>query len=77
MKKHKSVYRYYRYNGHVLHAKREIPYHIKLSSRLILDELCFNWNKAKLEAQINESIDTANKEQFIKLGEQYNRFLWE
>ncbi|GGB51391.1 IDEAL domain-containing protein [Virgibacillus dakarensis] len=77
MKKQKVVYRYYRYDGNLLHAKREIPYELKLSSRLLLDELCFNWNKAQLEAAINKSIDEGNKTEFIKLSEEYKHFIWE
>lgn len=77
MKKQKMIYRYYRYDGSVLHAKREIPYELKLSSRFILDELCFNWNKEKLEAAINRSIDTGNKQEFIKLSKAYSHYIWE
>jgi len=71
MKKEKLVYRFQRYNGQTLHAKREIPYELKLTSRFILDELCFKWNKSKLEAAINRSIDTGDKEEFLKLSEAY------
>ncbi|MGY0694897.1 IDEAL domain-containing protein [Virgibacillus sp. FSP13] len=77
MKKQKLIYRYYRYEGDVLHAKREIPYELKLSSRLLLDELCFNWNKARLEDAINNAIDEGNKEAFLKWSEAYKHFIWE
>ncbi|HLR66565.1 IDEAL domain-containing protein [Virgibacillus alimentarius] len=77
MKKQKTIYRYYRYEGNILHAKREIPYELKLTSRLILDELCFKWNKKRLEAAINRSIDTGNKQEFLKLSKAYNHFIWE
>ena len=77
MKKQKMIYRYYRYDGAVLHAKREIPYELKLASRFILDELCFNWNKENLEAAINRSIDTGNKQKFLKLSKAYRHYIWE
>lgn len=74
MKKQKLTFRYFRYDGVVLHAKREIPYEIKLYSRLILDELCFNSNKSMLESAINRSLKTGNEEQFMKLSKQYKRY---
>lgn len=77
MKKQKSVYHYNRYNGDVLHAKREIPYEMKLSTRLLLDELCFQWNKQQLEEAINRSIDQGDKQTFMKLSEKYRHFIWE
>lgn len=77
MKKEKLVYRFVRYDGQILHAKREIPYELKLTSRLILDELCFKWNKEKLEAAINCSIDTGDKEEFLELSNKYRHFVWE
>ena len=77
MKKEKLVYRYYRYDGNVLQAKREVSFELRLSSRLILDELCFNWNKEKLETALNNAIDTGNKEEFLKLSELYKKFVWE
>lgn len=77
MKKQKTVFRYYRYEGNVLHARREIPYELRLSSRMILDELCFNWNKARLEAAINSSIDERNEEKFLQLSKEYKHYIWE
>jgi len=77
MKKQKANYRYLRYEGHTLKARREISYEIKLSSRLILDELCFKWNKQQIEFAINRSIDTGNKELFLTLSEKYKSFLYE
>ncbi|MBP2076688.1 hypothetical protein [Oceanobacillus polygoni] len=77
MKKEKIVYRFYRYEGEKLQAKREIPYELRLFSRLILDELCFNWNKNRLEEDINSSIEKGNKEEFVKASEAYRHFIWE
>ncbi|MEN1970458.1 IDEAL domain-containing protein [Lentibacillus sp. N15] len=77
MKKQKLVYHYYRYNGKVLQAKREIPYEMKLTSRMLLDELCFTWKKTRLEAAINQAIDNGNKEAFLRLSKEYKHFIWE
>jgi len=77
MEKQKQVYRYFRYDGKKLLAKREIPFEIKLSSRLILDELCYKWNKATIESAINEAIEHGDKEKFLKLSRQYKHFTFE
>lgn len=71
MKKQIVFYRFMRYSGKPLSARREISFEIKLTSRLILDELCFKWNKNQLETQINHSIDENNKEKFVLLSELY------
>lgn len=77
MKKQKLFYRYYRYDGKKIQAKREILYEFRLVSRLMLDELCFQWNKEKLEEAINTSIDRGEKEKFQQLSEAYKHFIWE
>lgn len=75
MKKQKTNYLFVKYEGPVLQAKREISYEIKLSSRLILDVLCFRWNKEQLTSAINRSIDSGDKESFLKLSEKYKHFM--
>jgi DNA gyrase/topoisomerase IV subunit A len=77
MKKEKVSYRFYPYEGKVLNAKREISYEIRLTSRLILDELCFNYNKKVLEEKINQSIQEGNKEEFASVREEYLQYIWE
>jgi DNA gyrase/topoisomerase IV subunit A len=77
MKKEKVIYRFYPYEGNVLKAKREISFEIQLSSRLILDEICFNWNKKMLEEKINDSIQDNNKEEFSRARESYLQYIWE
>ncbi|MFS0752263.1 IDEAL domain-containing protein [Oceanobacillus sp. 1P07AA] len=77
MRKAKTVYRIFRYAGEPLQAKREISFETSLLSRLILDELCFNWNKTKLEEALNSSIDQNNEQSFQKLSEEYKQFVWE
>ena len=75
MKKQKVDYHYIKYEGQVLQAKMEIPFEIKLSSRLLLDDLCFNWNRERFINQINDSIDVRDKEEFLRLSKMYNKFL--
>lgn len=75
MKKQKRVYQYVRSTGPVLKAKREISYEIKLSSRLLLDEMSFNWNKKRLINAIDHSIDTENKNKFHKLSKVYQSYI--
>ncbi|WP_226037998.1 IDEAL domain-containing protein [Aquibacillus saliphilus] len=80
MKKHKVIYNLQIFgsgNESKIVAKREISYEIKLASKLLLDELCFNWNKAKLEEQINDSIDSNDKKTFLDLSKQYQHYTWE
>ncbi|BAC13080.1 hypothetical protein ACFQ4N_08630 [Oceanobacillus iheyensis] len=77
MRKAKTVYRIFRYAGEPLQAKREISFETSLISRLILDELCFTWNKTKLEEALNSSIDQSNEQLFWKLSEEYKQYVWE
>ncbi|SHG21253.1 IDEAL domain-containing protein [Ornithinibacillus halophilus] len=77
MKKEKVVYRYFPYSGKVLQARREIPFEMRLTAQMVLDELCFNWNKKQLEAELNSSIDKGNKEKFKELSEAYMDYIWE
>ncbi|MDX8045687.1 IDEAL domain-containing protein [Gracilibacillus sp. S3-1-1] len=80
MKKHKVSYQLKMFHINqkpVLNARREISYEIRLASQLLLDDLCFNWNKARLEERINRSIDNNDKESFRELSNQYNSYIWE
>ncbi|WP_058308286.1 IDEAL domain-containing protein [Gracilibacillus massiliensis] len=80
MKKHKLSYQLRKFDKNeqlVLKAKREIPFEIRLASQLVLDDLCFSWNKARLEEDINQSIDENNKEAFETLSKTFNSYIWE
>ncbi len=80
MKKHKLVYQLKKFDKNqqsVLNAKREIPFEIRLASQLVLDDLCFSWNKARLEEDINQSIDDNNKEAFETLSKTFSSYIWE
>ncbi|UOQ46781.1 IDEAL domain-containing protein [Gracilibacillus caseinilyticus] len=80
MKKHKVSYQLKVFSMNqkqVLKAKREIPFEIQLASQLVLDDLCFSWNKARLEEKINQSIDDHNKEAFEELSKTYSSYIWE
>lgn len=75
MKKQKVDYLFMKYTGQPLQAKREISYGIKLSSQLLLDELCFRWNKERLETAINHAIDTSNEQDFLQFSKEYCTFI--
>ncbi|MGM8366298.1 IDEAL domain-containing protein [Virgibacillus sp. W0181] len=77
MEKQKVIYRYLRYEGKVMAVRREIPYEIKLSSRMILDEMCFNYNKEQLQLAINTAIESGSKSDFQQLSKSYCHFIWE
>lgn len=77
MKKEKVVYRFHRYNGKVLLAKSEIPFHMKLTSRLVLDQLCYDWNKKYLQKQLDEALKRGDKEAFKQLSVEYRQFIYE
>lgn len=61
----------------VIFAKREISYEIKLASTLVLDELCYNWNKSNLEEKVNEAIDHGNHDHFHELSQLYKPYTFE
>lgn len=75
MKKQKSIYRCVRYQGLAIQAKREIPYEIKLSSQLLLDDLCFHKNKERLAKAIDHTIESGDKQEFIRLSKIYKKYL--
>ncbi|MDY0395993.1 IDEAL domain-containing protein [Virgibacillus halophilus] len=77
MKKEKVIYRFNRYIGKTLYAKKEMPFEISLNSRMLLDELCFKENKKRLEQQLNTALDQGNAEAFHKLSEAYKQYVWE
>ncbi|WP_077310338.1 IDEAL domain-containing protein [Terribacillus halophilus] len=79
MKKHKVVYRLQRTNRKrsYVTAKREIAFEVKLAAKLMLDEFLFTWNKNRLEAQINDSIDQNNQVLFNELSAAYRPYTLE
>ncbi|HLS10093.1 IDEAL domain-containing protein [Lentibacillus sp.] len=77
MKKQKMAYQLYRYAGQPMKAKRDVPYELKLTAQMMLDELCFKWNKQQLVAAINHAIDTGDQEKFIQLSDEYRHYIWE
>ncbi|MFC3039542.1 hypothetical protein ACFOGI_04705 [Virgibacillus xinjiangensis] len=77
MKKEKTLYRFLRYNGKQIKAKKEIPFELKLTSRLLLDELCFNWNKKHVEEKIDDTITSGDKQEFARWSEVYKEYIWE
>jgi len=77
MEKEKVSYRFNRYSGKMIYARREISYEIQLVARLMLDELCFNWNKNRLLENIDRAFEEENKEKFLLISEKYKQYVWE
>lgn len=75
MKKQKLIYRFFRYDGEVILAKKETPFEIKLTARLVLDNLCYTWNKEQLQKQLDDAIDCGNVEKFNQLSTIYRSFV--
>lgn len=77
MKKHKVIYRFNRYDGEVLLAKIEIPFEMKLQATLILDQLCYSWNKKQLQKQLDDALARGDEKQFEELSKAYRNYIWE
>ncbi|ELK47635.1 IDEAL domain-containing protein [Halobacillus sp. ACCC02827] len=80
MRKQKIIYVIRRdpeYKGKEITAKRELSYGIQLASRLLLDHLSYQFNKERLDEQINRAIDNHDREEFERLSKQYQPFTWE
>lgn len=73
MKKQLNPYSVMRYKGEPIKARREISYEIKLTTRLLLDELCFQWNKQRLEKAINGALDNEDRQLFYELSNEYRK----
>ena len=76
MKKEKAVLIFFRYYGKPIRAKREIPYEMTLTARLLLDEICFRYNKSRIEADLNKAIDEQDEAEFKKHSDAYKEFIW-
>ncbi|WP_181349266.1 IDEAL domain-containing protein [Thalassobacillus sp. CUG 92003] len=62
------------FRNQVIAAKRELSYGIQLASRLLLDEMCFRFNKQRLDAQINDTLENEDRETFERLSKIYDPF---
>ncbi|HEY4600062.1 MAG TPA: IDEAL domain-containing protein [Cerasibacillus sp.] len=77
MNKEKTIYRFKRYQGNRVQAKREISFEMMLSARLLLDEICFQRNKEQLMTAIDTAIESGDQEMFQTLSEFYKQYVWE
>ncbi|RWZ55250.1 IDEAL domain-containing protein [Halobacillus fulvus] len=80
MRKQKIIYVLRRdpdYKGKKITAKRELSFGIQLASRLLLDQLSFQFNKERLDEQINLAIENNDRQEFERLSVQYSPYTWE
>ncbi|MCA1012125.1 IDEAL domain-containing protein [Halobacillus halophilus] len=80
MRKQKMVYVIRRdpdYKGKEITAKRELSFGIQLASRLFLDQMSFEFNKDRLDEEINKAIDNGDRAEFERLSLQYTPYTWE
>ncbi|MEC3883740.1 IDEAL domain-containing protein [Halobacillus litoralis] len=80
MRKQKIDYvirRHPEYKGKEITAKRELSFGIQLASRLLLDQLSYQFNKERLDKEINQAIDNDDRVAFERLSSQYQPFTWE
>ncbi|MBM7551125.1 IDEAL domain-containing protein [Thalassobacillus pellis] len=60
-----------------IYAKRELSFGLQLASRLILDELSYQFNKTRLDAEINDAIEMEDRDRFDRLSKEYVPYTWE
>ena len=77
MKQEKIVYRFFQYVGEPIVARKELSFEDQLNAQLLLDEICFNWNKSYLEEELNRAMETNNYMNFEKYSETYKQYVWE
>ncbi|WP_027963833.1 hypothetical protein [Halalkalibacillus halophilus] len=78
MKKHVTSYILIRYQlpkQIALKARRDVPYELKLASRLVMDELVYRWNQDLLESKINRSIDENDQDAFNYYSKLYKNYI--
>ncbi|MCP3032462.1 IDEAL domain-containing protein [Halobacillus sp. A1] len=77
MRKQKLIYVLRRdpgFRNREITAKRELSFGIKLASKLLLDQLCFQFNKERLDEKINLAIDNNDREEFERLSQNYKYY---
>lgn len=77
MKKEKVVMIFFRYDGKPVQAKREVSFELRLQARLILDEICFQYNRFRLEESLNKALENRDKSAFVEHSEALKEFIWE
>lgn len=56
---------------------KEAPFEVAITARLLLDEICYRWNKEQLQKAINEALDSGDYAAFIELSEKYRSYAWD
>ena len=62
------------YKGKEITAKRELSFGIQLASRLLLDQLSYQFNKERLDNEVNQAIDNGDRQEFKRLSRYYQPF---
>jgi hypothetical protein len=53
----------------------EQSFTLQLEAQLFLDELCYRFNKQRLEMFINEAIEKGDKERFVEIATIYSQYI--
>ena len=72
---HHRLVKFHFPEGLEVKARWDIPFEIRLAARLSLDEIVFNWNKANLEEQLNQAIDSEDKRAFNHIVKTYKLYI--
>lgn len=56
---------------------KEAPFEVAIIARLLLDDICYRWNKEQLQIAINETLDSGDYETFMELSEKYRAYAWD
>src|SRR5699024_2704795 len=70
----------YKENGHPDYQadftkQTKLPYQMQLTARLLLDNLCYEWNHNYLVEKINYALDNAHEKMFAEYSLKYKNFI--
>ena len=70
----------YKENGHPDYQadftkQTKLPYQMQLTARLLLDNLCYEWNHNYLVEKINYALDKSDEKMFAEYSLKYKKFI--
>lgn len=77
MKKHLPNQHINKSQKNQLDTIKEAPFEVAITARLLLDDICYRWNKEQLENAINEALDNNDHAAFMELSEKYRAYAWD